>query len=156
MVPSHSIPWNMKLKFFYSYPIPWEGKCSLDRPVPHGTFGHRSSHLDDFFVPSRLTKSPGKRRTKEIFDMKRCTCHLQIIYIESLHLLTITVESLCMYNRHTKEMRKRIKKNICLIYHLIFIKSVDISNRYFVELNFFPPKIFKCKWNLQSTCQQLI
>ena len=87
-----------------------------------------------------------KRRTIEIFDTNRCTCHLQIICIESLHLLTITVESLSMYNRHTKETRKRererIKKNICLIYHLIFIKSPDISSTYFVELNFFLPRNF--------------
>ena len=48
-----------------------------------------------------------KRRMTEIFDMKRCTCHLQIIYIEFLHLLTITVESLCLHNRYTKETRKR-------------------------------------------------
>ena len=60
-----------------------------------------------------------KRRTKEIFDIKGCTCPLQITYIDAVHSLTITVESLCVYNRHTKEMRQRererIKKNICLI-----------------------------------------
>ena len=48
-----------------------------------------------------------ERRKKEIFDINRCICHLQRIYIKAVHLLTINVESLCMYNRHTKETRKR-------------------------------------------------
>ena len=74
-----------------------------------------------------------QRIMTEIFDMKRCTCYLQIIYIEAVYLF---VESLCDIKR------ERINQNTVLAKIIEPRHKINVYEKFYFSRKSISPLLY--------------